>query len=336
MEPPALELRLGATSGLDWDQWDVIVQFAVPNLVTLYGLLLVPAAIAVWRSPQWRFWLGIASAAVLPILVFMNLYVAHDYYFVAVSPAVAALVGLGAGKLWSVAAASLARGGAAARRGALAGRTVDLKAAYWSRIDGDSTDPTSCRSLARSIDTAAGDLVGVVGQDWSPAVLYYAHRRGHMVTDGSGDLAFDLIHRDGYRHLVVTDPAHDDLSFLGRWRMDRRARSADYDIAQMAAELPRRWSCHRPGRRAHGSASIGLRRSRGRPKRSAAGGYALGAGDRGTWLRSRRAARSAPLRRRPRARPGSTRRLRGAGRFAGRQRGGHVHRRADTHAREGR
>ena len=73
---------------LDWDQWDVILQVAVPNLVTLYGLLLVPAAIAVWRSAQWRFWLGIASAAVLPMLVFMNLYVAHDYYLVAVSPAV--------------------------------------------------------------------------------------------------------------------------------------------------------------------------------------------------------------------------------------------------------
>ena len=95
----------------------MILQVAVPNLVSLYGLLLVPAAIAVWRSPQWRFWLGIASAAVLPVLVFMNLYVAHDYYLVAVSPAVAALVGLGAGKLWSVAAASLARGGAASRRG---------------------------------------------------------------------------------------------------------------------------------------------------------------------------------------------------------------------------
>ena len=60
--------------------------------------------------------------------------------------------------------------------------------------------------------------MAVVGLDWSPAVLYYAHRRGHMVTDRIPDVAFDLIHRDDYRHLAVGDPAHSDLSFLSRWR----------------------------------------------------------------------------------------------------------------------
>ena len=88
---------------------------------------------------------------------------------------------------------------------ALAWGTVELKADYWARIDGAANDPI-VMPLAREIasHTAAGDPVAVVGLDWSPAVLYYAHRRGHMVTEHTKDVAFDLIHRDGYRHLAVT------------------------------------------------------------------------------------------------------------------------------------
>ena len=81
-------------------------------------------------------------------------------------------------------ASSLARGGAARLLAvALAWGTVELESDYWSRIDGDSNDPIVL-PLAREVasNTAADDLVGVVGLDWSPAVLYYAHRRGHMVT----------------------------------------------------------------------------------------------------------------------------------------------------------
>ena len=53
--------------------------------------------------------------------------------------------------------------------------------------------------------TSSDDLVATVGLDWSPAVLYYAHRRGHMVTaHAAQDAALDAIHRDGYRYLLVT------------------------------------------------------------------------------------------------------------------------------------
>ena len=53
----------------DSEAWQVILQRAVPNLLGLYALLLVPAAIAAWRSTQRLFWLAIASAVVLPPLV---------------------------------------------------------------------------------------------------------------------------------------------------------------------------------------------------------------------------------------------------------------------------
>ena len=57
---------------LDPEAWRVILQRAVPNMLSLYALLLVPAAIAAWRSTQRLFWLAIASAVVLPPLIFME------------------------------------------------------------------------------------------------------------------------------------------------------------------------------------------------------------------------------------------------------------------------
>ena len=225
---------------IEWDQWELILENAVPTLVSLYGLLLVPAAVAVWRSPQWRFWLAIASAAILPVLVFMNLYVAHDYYLVAVSPAVAALVGLGAGKLWSVLRPRWLVVALPLVAVALAWGTVQLKADYWARIDGASNDPLVL-PFAREVasHTADGELVAAVGLDWSPAVFYYAHRRGHMVTDRTRDAALELIHRDGYRHLVMRDPVHEDLAFLGAWRWVAATAPHMYGLGDTAAQLPR-------------------------------------------------------------------------------------------------
>lgn len=57
-----------------------------------------------------------------------------------------------------------------------------------------------------------------MGLDWSPAVLYYAHRWGHMMmTEHAQDAALGQIHRDGYRYLLMVDPWHDDLGFMNRW-----------------------------------------------------------------------------------------------------------------------
>lgn len=272
---------------IDWDQWEVILQTAVPTLVSLYGLLLVPAAIAVWRSPQWPFWLGIASAAVLPVLVFMNLYVAHDYYLVAVSPAVAALVGLGAGKLWFVLRPRWLVAALPLVAVALAWGTLELKADYWSRIDGAANDAL-VMPFAREIasHTGAGDPIAVVGLDWSPAVLYYAHRRGHMVTEQTQDVAFDLIHRDGYRHLLTTDPAHGDLSFLSRWRWVAATAPHMYGLADSAAELPSAAVVATdpdPELAARLEQAPTLRRA---PQEIVCGrGTRLPSGRRGTWLR---------------------------------------------------
>ncbi len=74
--------------------WSVVLQRWV---FLAGGLVLLPLLL---RRPG-RHWNPLVpwmlAAAVLPILVFFNLYVVHDYYLVAITPAVAALVGLAAG-----------------------------------------------------------------------------------------------------------------------------------------------------------------------------------------------------------------------------------------------
>jgi hypothetical protein len=188
-------------------------------VVGLSGVLLVVSALATWRSPQRAFWLGIWVSAIAPALVFTNQYVAHDYYVVAVSPAFAALIGLGFGSieralpvrtaLTSVIAAAL-----------VLFVTFGAGRSYWQPIfDGD--DGSGVVPLARQIDahTADGDLIGVAGLDWSPAVLYYARRWGQMVVPQTGwSVAYDLMHAQRYRYFLHADPGHGDLAQLDRWR----------------------------------------------------------------------------------------------------------------------
>ena len=71
-----------------------------PSAILLAGgiaipFLAYPAIRFAVANRQLRFWAWIAVTAPGPILVFFNLYYVHDYYAIAVSPSIAALVGLG-------------------------------------------------------------------------------------------------------------------------------------------------------------------------------------------------------------------------------------------------
>ena len=206
----------------DTDTFTVIGKRLVPNVLGPSGvLLLIAAALATAGAIHRRFWIGIWFAALGPPLVFTNLYVAHDYYLAAVSPAFAALVGLGAGRVWSALRRSRsAQAVAVAVALILVYLTLELGRGYWLRIHGAEDDP-SVLPLARQIDayTVEGDLIGVAGLDWSPAVLYYAHRWGHMAVRATEEgIAYDLMHEQGYRYFLSADPEHGDLERLNRWR----------------------------------------------------------------------------------------------------------------------
>lgn len=224
---------------LDPGAWHAIFQHTVPSLLGLYTVLLVPAAIAAWRSTQRLFWLGVASAAILPPLVFMNLYVSHDYYPAAISPAIAALLGLGCGWVWSVVRPRWLVVALPFVAVVLAWGTLENGRGYWLRIHG-GYDDLQAMPLASEIaaSTRSTDLVGTVGLDWSPAVLYYAHRRGNMVTAHARDAGLDAIHDDGYRYLLVADPDREDLAFMDRWRWVGALGPHLYGLADVASRLP--------------------------------------------------------------------------------------------------
>ncbi len=122
----------------------------------------------------------------------------------------------------------------------LAWGTLELGRGYWLRIHGGYDDP-QVMPLASEIasHTSSDDLVATVGLDWSPAVLYYAHRRGHMVTSHALDASLEAIHRDGYRYLLVADPVQEDLDFMTRWRWVGALAPHLYGIADAGARLPR-------------------------------------------------------------------------------------------------
>ena len=227
---------------LSFDTWHLVADRAMDDIVGPVGLvLLVVAAVAVVKSSQRLFWIGIALAALLPPLVFTNLYWVHDYYLAALTPAVAALIGLGAGFVWGlVPDAPLARGAAIALGLVLALNVLVVDRGYATQIYVASPDDSGARPLAQEISglTRPEDRVAVVGLDWSPAVLYYANRWGLMVVDRNAEISYDLIQRHGYRYLVVAAPDEADLGFLARWRWVGALGPHTYGIAEDVRGLP--------------------------------------------------------------------------------------------------
>jgi hypothetical protein len=174
------------------------------NVAVLAGaialpFLAYPAIRFALARRQARFWTWILATAVGPILVFFNLYVVHDYYSIAVSGSVAALVGLGVAGLPLV--RTWLRGLLIAGATLAWAATVALQSPYWTRIYDPRADPEGVLPLAAQIEreTAADQPVAILGRDWTPAILYYAHRRGLMVT-GREATPVDLaaLQADGY------------------------------------------------------------------------------------------------------------------------------------------
>jgi hypothetical protein len=223
---------------LDPDAWLVVLK-RLPSVVGLLGIFLVVAAFATWRSPQRRFWIGMWLAAIGPFLVFTNLYFQHDYYLAAVSPAFAALIGLGVGfALTPLARRPLALVSASLVLLLLVYGSLELGRGYWLRIHGADDDP-QVLPLARELEslTRAGDLVAYSGLAWSPAVPYYADRWGHMLVFENDAFSFDLVHEQGYRYLLVGEPLTADFAPFERWRWLGSLGPHTYALADAPREL---------------------------------------------------------------------------------------------------
>jgi hypothetical protein len=146
-------------------------------------LLAIPIVRFAQAHDQRRFWTWITLTLVGPVVLFFNLYFQHDYYAIAVSASVAALVGVGFAEIVRM-------------RSTLARLVVPLAVAitivawfafvpYWTRIYDRVSDPEGVLPLAAQIkrETEPGQYVAIIGRDWTPSVLYYADRWGWMVRD---------------------------------------------------------------------------------------------------------------------------------------------------------
>jgi hypothetical protein len=163
--------------------YDVIHPF--DTLVT--GLPLwafaILCGIAVVREKR-AVWVGIILAGALPVFVFFNLYVVQEYYLAAVTPAVAAVLGYaldGIIRYWRPAPLRVVTALAilASLGSAIVAQHALLAPIYTNQV----ADPENVLPQAREIDagTNAQDLIVFDGLTWSPAVPYYARRRGMML-----------------------------------------------------------------------------------------------------------------------------------------------------------
>lgn len=277
---------------LDPDAWAVVLK-RLPSLIGLLGIFLVVAAVATWRSPQRRFWLGIWATAVGPFLVFTNLYVQHDYYLAAVSPAFAALIGLGVGfALAPIARRPLALVAAALVLLVLVYGSLELGRGYWLRIHGADDDP-QVLPLAREIEslTRPGDLVAYAELAWSPAVPYYADRWGHMLVFENAAFAYDLVRDQGYTYLLVGDPLSADLAPFERWAWLGSLGPHSYALADSPRDLhgSRFVATNAP---ASIESATAIRRDLRIPCDT---DVRIPAGRPGTWIQAERSARDARL-----------------------------------------
>lgn len=122
-------------------------------------------------------------------IVFFNLYYVHDYYLIAIYPALVAVMGISIS--WLIATIGLA--GAPRVRAVVASlSTIILSTALTSQghalVDGfRNTGPVPVPSQVIMELTEPNDLIVFVGCDWNPAYLYYADRRGVMFMSATTD-----------------------------------------------------------------------------------------------------------------------------------------------------
>jgi 4-amino-4-deoxy-L-arabinose transferase-like glycosyltransferase len=207
---------------LDPDQQGVL--FARGLLAFGGWPLTAAAALAACRilaEPGRRLvWAAVIGVAVLAPLTLFNLYRVHDYYWIAVTPAAALLVGGGIGASWR-------RRSTVAWRASLTGAftavlvlSVAQSSAYWLPAYERVVDPDGVLPAAAALAQASEptDLALVVGADWSPAILYYARRWGLALPSWAeeADGALRLRETD-YTVAEFLNPAGGPLHYLRQW-----------------------------------------------------------------------------------------------------------------------
>ncbi len=175
------------------------------------GLVMVVIAgvVLVWsRSETDRIRLAawILTALSGP-LVFFNLYFVHDYYLIAVYPAIVVVAAISvtwvAQRLTDSAVRQYAIVGIVAVAMVISTTRTDLGRQSLANFR-TSADSSGLGAPIRAI-TQPDDLVVIIGCDWSPVFLYFAERRGVMFRDEVGSF-WETGEIDDYTHLFSCNP----------------------------------------------------------------------------------------------------------------------------------
>jgi multisubunit Na+/H+ antiporter MnhF subunit len=170
---------------------------ALGLVLAVLGIILAPTRVERVRRAGW-----LATAAAAPLL-FFNLYHVHNYYLIGIFPAIIAAVGIGivavaqrlrANTTWvAVAGTALIVVGSAVPQNDML---------QW--ITSPVPNPGGERIRAA---TSANDLIAVLGcDDWDPATLYFADRRGLMLRDNNLDV-WKHENINDYHYLFTCDQA---------------------------------------------------------------------------------------------------------------------------------
>lgn len=214
---------------VEWNFGTLGQRLSLPNWWSILGSVVrlvsgpfIAAAVAGvavgMRSHLRRYWTSVLLACVLPIVVFFNLYLQHDYYLATIAPGIALLIGAGAVHLWESAPRARTRLAALA----LLSWGITLFGGWylWTPMYEALSDPEGMAPQAAELAALSrpDDLVLVIGRDWDPAVLYYARRRGLTLPDRYVERAIDEGWLDaGYVVASSARPETDRLDVLRQW-----------------------------------------------------------------------------------------------------------------------
>ena len=236
------------------------VYLFVGPFLPLLGMAWVAA-----RRERTAFWVGIAAALALPFLVFFGLYRRHDYYMAAISPLAALVFGLGAARLIQAVAGRGRRtlvgvvGAGLTAFVVLFGLTSD----YWLRIyepvhDAEQILPAASELAALS---RSDDLVVMVGRRYDPSVLYYARRKGLLITDeNASEELYATLPSQPYRIFFSWDPALDPIGIMRSWGWSGAVGPRTYEVGRSARALERSAVLATDDRAAFDVAASGSRR----------------------------------------------------------------------------
>ncbi len=190
----------------DLDRWRLILERAGELMIGSHYVWLGLILVALWSARRNTFWVGMALTAFVTPLVFFNLYYVHEYYLAAISPAVAALLGLSAQWVWDHTPRPIPRSAAVATLAVLWLAFVFVPSREYVRLPYESVGRDPTLAAAQEIRGLPNGLVIVTGTGLNPSALYHAHRRGlNLYRETQTDEVINTL-PGPYRYLYAFDP----------------------------------------------------------------------------------------------------------------------------------